>query len=349
MMSGCDRARLTRYRIILGIAAALLWNVSMADDDRWKAFCDQAEKKPVVIPRPAGPLSDAQLPKCDEEVLYYGIGQHPDYAAALQCAWFQREHRKDMVDSPFSGAGVLTMLYANGQGVPRNYDVAMRLSCEIETAAEAELSGRFAHLLDLRDAAKHGTFELLDLCDDVTAGINVSSCFHIDAAKDDIERGYFLQDIVRGLSDEEKAAFPALHAAETAFEHARCDKEVELSGTLRGMFILQEKARLRDQFLINLQRFAAGTIPPASEADLAKLETQLNMVYRKIQTDKNWDSTGEKGTIEQAGIKDTERKWIALADAWTAYGRIAYPKLSAARMRAQLIRLRLHQLRALLE
>jgi hypothetical protein len=41
-------------------------------------------------------------------------------------------------------------------------------------------------------------------------------------------------------------------------------------------FQLAEQAKLRGQFLINLQRFGSGDIPAASAADLSLLDQKLN-------------------------------------------------------------------------
>jgi hypothetical protein len=111
------------------------------------------------------------------------------------------------------------------------------------------------------------------------------------------------------------------------------------------MFELEEQKKLRDQFLINLQRFGNADIPAATSADLAALDRQLNLTYRQIQEAPA--SAWQYGTIKPEGIRDTERKWITLSDAWLEFARDAYPSLSPTSIHAQLIRLRLHQLRSL--
>ncbi len=71
------------------------------------------------------------------------------------------------------------MLYANGFGVERNYDLAIRFSCENASAAEAEMEGRIGHLEYLRDhpGVKAKRF---DLCDDATSGLMEGQCAYID-------------------------------------------------------------------------------------------------------------------------------------------------------------------------
>jgi hypothetical protein len=147
------------------------------------------------------------------------------------------------------------------------------------------------------------------------------------------------------LPESSKAAFERLRAAEKAFEDARTGGEIDLSGTARGMFTLEEQKRLRDQFLINLQRFGAGDVPKASASDLAALDRVLNSVYHDIQQAPS--SQWQYGTVKPEGIRDTERNWVELSDAWVAFAHEAYPNLDGNAVRAQIIRLRLHQLRSL--
>ena len=338
------------YRVILALPVIALLRVGLTQplpdyhkEGEWQRVCELAQQQPLAIAPPAGPLSEQQLTACDETALYYGIGAKPDYAAALQCGWFHRAHEQRTLANMFYGPGVLTMLYANGKGVRRNYDLAIRFACEQGWASEAEMEYRIGHLQHLRDTkAESGTF---DLCDDITSGLSQGICTSIQTRTADVSRSRKIDEIVDGLTVPAKGAFPPLQAAESAFEAARIEQEVDLSGTARGAFALEEEARLRDQFLVNLQRFGRGGIPSASDADLSLLEQKLNTIYKRIQNSPS--SKWEFGTIKPEGIRDTERKWISLADAWIAFGRIAYPDLSATRIRAQLIRLRLQQLRSL--
>jgi hypothetical protein len=340
----------TQFWILLSIlllaSCSTVFAQQMPDykaDKDWEQVCKQAEAQPLTAIQPSGPLSGDQLINCDETALYYGLGEKPDYAAALQCGWFQRAHPQDKVGNMFYGPGVLTMIYANGKGVPRNYDLAIRFACENSWAAEAEMAYRIGHLEHLRDARRQS--KAFDLCDDITSGLSDGFCTSIQTRTADAVRARKIDEILSGLPPSVKSAFPVLQAAELAFEKARTQGEVDLSGTSRAAFQLSEEAKIRDQFLINLQRFGRADIPVASETDLTLLDQKLNETYQKIQ-----DSPATKwefGTIKPDGIRDTERKWISLVDAWTCFARIAYPSLSATRVRAQLIRLRLHQLQSL--
>jgi len=313
-----------------------------ADGD-WEAVCEVAKAQPLETIQPSGPLSKEQLAKCDETALYYGFGGGPDYAAALQCGWFQRAHPQTTVGNMFYGPGVLTMLYANGKGVSQDYKLAIRFACENEWAADAEMDYRIGHLEHLRDAQSLG--KAFDLCDDITSGLSDGFCTSISTRAADVVRSRKITELRDTLPGTAKRAFSLLQDAESGFEDARINHEIDLSGTSRAAFQLEDEAKLRDQFLINLQRFVKGDIPPASEANLHQLDKELNDAYQGIQNSPA--SKWEFGTIKPEGIRETERKWVPLVDAWISFARTAYPNLSSASIRAQLIRLRLHQLRSL--
>jgi uncharacterized protein YecT (DUF1311 family) len=295
-------------------------------------------------PEPSGPLSAAQLKNCDEEELYYGFSGKPNYAAALQCGWYQRTHPEPYNSSMFRGPGVLAMLYANGYGVARDYKLAMRFVCENEWSAEAELDYRLGHLAYLRDGGAEN--EPFDLCTDATSGLTGGWCADISARTEGVKRERRLHAAVAKLPPAAREKLPALQKAEAEFEKTRVETEIDLSGTLRGAFQIEDEQKLREQFVMNLTRFAAVDIPKSGAAELAKLDGQLNEAYQRIQHSpaKTW----EYGTIKPEGIQRTQRTWIKLAAAWEDFGRVAYPSLSSKAIRAQLIRLRLHQLRSLL-
>lgn len=312
-------------------------------DPHWREVCAAAKATGEDAAVPNGPIPQARLPSCDSSSLYYGIKAKPDYAAALQCAAYERAHPDAHSGDMFLGPGVLTMLYANGLGVSRNYGAAIRFACEEQSASDAEMALRVGHLEYLRDQNEAGA--RFDLCDDITSGLSMGSCTSIQTRKADENRAEQIAGIVDQLPAAAKAMFPKLQAAEAAFEQARAGGEIDLSGTARGMFALREVKKLRDQFLINLQRFGKGDVPRVSGSDLLELDQELNSVYQDIE--RAPADYWRYGTVKPDGIRETERKWVALADAWVEFAKQAYPSLDPAAVRAQIIRLRLHQLSSL--
>jgi hypothetical protein len=324
-------------------AASSSGQSSIYREPEWKRVCEKATAAPIEQPNLQGPLSTSNLASCDEQDLYYGIKAKPDYAGALQCGWYEHSHPKPNQANIFYGPGVLTMLYANGQAGTRNYGLAIRFACEQEWASPAEMEMRVGHLEAMRDGGADPT--RFDLCDDITSGLSMGACTSIQTGRADARRDEQINAVAAKLPEAAKASFERLRKTEAEFEQARTGDEVDLSGTARGMFALEEERKLRDQFLINLQRFWNGDVPPTSEKDLAALDRALNSVYQDIQHAPA--DTWQYGTVKPDGIRETERKWVALAVAWVEFAKSAYPGLDPNAVRAQIIRLRLHQLRSL--
>jgi hypothetical protein len=226
------------------------------------------------------------------------------------------------------------MLYANGLGVPRDENQAIRFACELKWAAPAEMESRIGHLEKL--SATGPAARNFDLCDDATSGLMMGLCQSVQQHIADRGRKRDLETIAASWPESVKPAFPALQMAEDRFVEARSRYELDQSGTAHSAFDLEEQGRLRDQFLINLRRFGSGDIPQA-----APLNRQLDTVYR------NAIGLAASGTIASDGIQKTEAAWTALRGQWLEFERVAYPGLSPERIRAQLNRLRIHQLESL--
>ena len=315
------------------------------EEKNWEAVCKQVVSTPLTAPELKGPLRAEQLPQCDAEGLYYGFKGAVEDAAALQCGWWQRAHPQPTRGDMFYGAGVLTMLYANGRGVAKSYDLALRFACEQTWAAPAEMEYRIGHLEALRDG-KAPAAKPFDLCDDGTSGLTMGACENVRQELANKKRAGAVDVLAKRMPESTKDSFAKLQTAETAFESARTRGEVDLTGTARGAFSLREKGMLKDQFLINLQRFAKGDLPPATAADVTKLDAEMNDVYRGLQSSQEF-MNASGGAVTALGIQKTQRAWLPLRDAWIAFAAKAYPGLTRERVEAQLIRLRLHQLRSL--
>jgi uncharacterized protein YecT (DUF1311 family) len=304
-------------------------------------FCARVTAQPLAPP--SFPRSnEAELQNCDSTALYYGIDRSPDPGAALQCAYYQRDHPDPNRGDPFAGPGVLTMLYANGKGVPRNYDLASRFACEIE-ASQAETHERIIHLEHLRNI--HAVSSNFDLCDNVTTTLMQGACESLRQRFADAKRRNELETIKSHWPAGAQEAFKSLQDAENEFEDARIRKEVNFTGTIRAGFPLVERGRLRDQFLTNLKRFAKSDVPSTSAAAAQDVDRRLNLAYQQIQHSPadEWQNT----TVNPSGIRDTQRAWLKLRDAWVEFGRLAYQTLDTTSLVAQLNRLRLHQLQSL--
>ncbi len=318
------------------------------EDDTWEAVCKTAVAQPL-------PADTARLeaeagretrPDCDEQQLYYGFDREPDYHEALLCAY---AHRKKPNFNFLAGSGTLAMLYANGFGVPRDYGFAIRFACEIRDAAIVESELRLGRLEALRDG-KLPAGTRFDLCDDQVSGATGAYCEDLQQRLADVGRLRRVAALQAKLPAQAQAMLPQLEAAEKIFETARGTGEYTGGGGSGSAgFEALDQGQLREQFVINLHRFAAGDLPPATAADRAHAEEQMKAAEAAAQA----AAPLPGGPNENLGARDPDREslartqaaWDALFDAWMRFVPIAYPTLSHDVAATELLRLRIHQLK----
>jgi len=303
-------------------------------------ICQQ--HKSVEFPAKDRPTAaeKAALAKCGSEDLYYGLGVPADPVKARKCAYAEMA-QGPQEDGEIHGRVMLIVIYANGEGADRNFDLAVRLACEAG-GAPAEIDGRVAHLVKLKNSHWNGSD--FSLCDDTTSGYMEGWCARLDEATKSQERKEKTAAIVARWKPAESAAFTQLQKAADEFIKARSANEVDLSGTGRVVFQIEEEAKQRDALLAALQQFEAGRLPKFSAAEFAKADADLNAVYRTLQRD-NLDA----GTINKKDIKETQRIWLRYRDAWVVFGQMKYPSVSADGWKTWLTQERTQMLKGLQE
>jgi uncharacterized protein YecT (DUF1311 family) len=333
--------------LMLALAgAASAGQTSFPSEKNWKEVCSRAISAPSVVPQFPKPKPENELRNCDSARLYYGFDGSRDYDAALQCGYYQRAHPRTDIGNPLYGPGVLSMLYANGLGAPRNYDLAIRFACENTWAADAEMEGRLGHLEHMRDS--HSTAANFDLCDDATSGLMEGACAEIGEELAKAKREQKIKAISANWPAAAKQTFQALQKAEQAFAQARGRYETDLSGTGRAAFSIEAEAKVHDQFLANLQRLSKGGLPNVSVADYQSADAKLNADYRQLiaeRSKENNDATRMPGEVAVGGIRDTERVWIKFRDAWMEFGKAAYPQFSPDQIGMMITKQRIEQLK----
>ena len=282
-------------------------------DPQYRALCRAALARPFTPP----PADPAFKPDCDSSTYYFGIGRPIDYPAARACALV--EYTSATTPSIFSGAGILSMIYANGQGTPVDLDLATRFTCESD-AAPAEIEGRLDILQHDRDTH---TLAKFDLCETATSGNAQGWCESIDARLSDADRNPKITHLEATLPPAAIEPFHNLQKAEDDFIQQRTANEIDLSGTARAAFVLEEQNDLRDQFLANL---LAVTSPGFHEPTAFSIaDKRLNEIYKPLlkAAEKSRlpraPKTIPETTIAYKGIQETQRSWLQLRDAWMAF------------------------------
>ena len=318
------------------------------EEPDWQTVCSQALANPLPPAAAALAGSASAQPalvaaQCDEQALYYGFGQSPNYQAALQCAY---RHRAYHHDGSLQGAGTLAMLYANGHGVTRDYALAIRFACEVGKRAGQNNPERIGRLEALRDG-KLPAGTAFDLCDEQMSGAMGAFCSDLSEKQADVGRARRIAAIEAHLSQQAKTMFADLQADENAFEQARIKGEYPGGGGSGSVgFALDDQNKLREQFVINLERFSAGKLPKASPAIRQQARQELDAVCAAalaVPRDPSTPFTFGNPTVN--GLKATQAAWEKLFRQWMLFVPAAFPTLSQDAAATELLRLRIHQVR----
>src|SRR5205085_1236698 len=108
-------------------------NVGFAKPET-QALCEAARN--AVPPASDWPSAAeaAGLKSCLSESLYEGIGMKKDPVRARKCALLEMATHRT-TGPEFSGPHILMMIYANGEGVRRDYDIATHWACALTESA----------------------------------------------------------------------------------------------------------------------------------------------------------------------------------------------------------------------
>jgi hypothetical protein len=243
------------------------------------------------------------------------------------------------------------MIYANGRGVQRNYDQAIRMSCTASWAP-AELDGRVAHLLALKAnpaCTGSGTGPAgvctFDFCDDITSGAMGGLCTSVASRRASVGRKARLTALQSGWSPAQRTAYAGLERALETYAAAHGRNETDLSGTLRAAFIIEAEDAVKTGFEADLKAFEGGRLPTEPAADIARADAALNATYKAAMAGTYADMSG----IRPQGIREAERAWLIYRDAFVRLAAVRWPALSADALKTKLTRDRTALLKALVE
>lgn len=277
--------------------------------DRAQTICESVRH--VELPPRDRPTAGEVMTSidCRSVNLYFGIGAPADPIAARKCAYREMEAIERPENPILSGAGLLSMVYANGRGVPRNIDVAVKLAC-------SEGLGYCAQTLsDLKTAPRPAAdFTVCD-CVGNTHGFCAGPAEQHEAQTRAAKRA----ELSAQWAPNQKAALARLEHAAKFFFEARERNEVDLTGTARADMQLEERASLENGFMAALERFETGEIPPSSERPSLEARNAERRTFAAAQ------KSLPCGTIRSAGVRRTEEAWQGYVAAWAAFASLEYP------------------------
>jgi uncharacterized protein YecT (DUF1311 family) len=305
--------RISKYFLIFFLLAAVPAVFSQATDPGAQKMCASVEKVELPAADRPTPSEETALAKCVSVDLYYGFGQPADMVKARKCAYAELD-RGDK--TALGGNAILAMIYANGQDVPRNYDVALKLACAIhDTPGDA--AGRIYEIERLRKSKLASRFSI---CDHSSGRDLYEQCAILSERFDVIERDKKFDELAVSWNAHDKHALHTLLGEAKTFSRVQASNAIDLSGT----FEIQEEGFLNSQLLENLQKFERGELPKFSAEEFQQAESAMNAAYLATQTDQN----ARWGTVTPQELKTSQEEWLRYRDAWIAFGRQKYPSVT---------------------
>ena len=279
--------------------------------------CDRVAGLSMPAADAKPPAGSPSLEGCNAAAAWYGLGTPRDPVRARLCA------ARDLAagdDEILGGSAILLMIYANGEGVPRNPDLAAHYACSNDYAG-AERDLRVSHVLAL------GPGEKLDFCDDATSGFMGGFCADMGERIAAQARDQRVEQAVAALPAEAREHLPALKSALEDYIDARVGGEIDTSGTGGAAARVWEAAHLRDAFADAVARTASPGFPPAADDQAyAAADRALNQAYKEAMSGPDLPDA----MITHAARRTAERAWLRYRDAWVAFGAAARPDLPAS-------------------
>jgi len=336
-----------------GLAATASGYLDMCQEGNSSLHCEEIKKicswtESVVMPIVDKPSDQERqsLKGCSSKKLYYGFGKSPDQIKARKCAYLEYEQGGEM-DESFYGSSILMMIYANGEGVKKNLDLALKFACEDGGGAIAEYEGHILHLEQLRDNTE--AFDRFDYCNDSQSLLMTGRCADRDAEISRIAREEKFSKLVSSSKDFERKDFEELKSVWQGYFFAH-DEEIDHSGTMGVADGIYEKQTMEDDFLMSLTRFEQGNFPSFSDEEFTQVDRELNRIYKKIQNATEDDAIEFSwGTVTKEKIKKVQRAWLKYRDAWVEFAKHKYPTVSSASWKVWLTRDRVEQLKLFIE
>ena len=286
---------------------------------------------------------------CDPLGIYYEGHGEVRFVAARKCALAAEGLYQDATPEQVKASGgaqaedtdtvpdtvVLAMLYANGEGVPRDAAMAKHYLCEDNAWNDPNDS--------IGDIAPGRKFEACNPDGTSSYGrVMDYACLIEGKNRADKAQG---DTYGRVEASTPADARPALRALEKAWQAYTDAHGAESPGGTSGAAQSAMETALGEQVQWTgyLARVAEGELPSkfGDGTDLPGVDRKLNAQYQVVLKQAATDCpTGGTACLGPDDLRKAERAWLQYREAWVAFGQVRFPRIPAAAWRAWLTRSR---------
>lgn len=316
------------------------WSFSSRAIDKLRASesCEYYKKFPLPEKDKASSEErkrlEAELPINEESwysvEFYFGANRPKDFEKARHVAFIEIE--KDTgIYNRVGGINTLTMIYANGFGVPKNLDIALAFACRgAGSLSDSINSAVVNHLLDLKEGKQESSAPY-DICEDAISRAEISVCSHIISKVAGAKQALLKEQLTKNWSEAAKAALKKLNKDAHDFLYNVKDYESDQGGRLSHVYAEEERRENEEAFVKLLQLISEGQLPKTSFKDFQAADKELNSIYRQVLLKIQKRDCRVINCMElpnQDGIRLTQKSWLRYRDTWVALARIQFLSVS---------------------
>jgi uncharacterized protein YecT (DUF1311 family) len=249
-----------------------------------------------------------------------------DFRKAARCAQFYWE--RDAHPAENDTSATLILLYANGQGVPRNADYATHIVCRIRSTFETDKA--LNQLIVELDASRSGRatkwYTYCNLGFELDQGVEYG-CAQEAFEDAQNKRLDHLKLIASKWTAAQRSSFNAVLKAHDAYADANSSAESP-PGTGRGASMLEVQDNVNQEFAADIDRLEQRKLPKATHLDYVHANQDLNSGYRKVWAELVQTKAQDPDEPGPRNLLAAERAWLVYRDAFVAFAKLRWPQVS---------------------
>jgi len=274
----------------------------------------------------ASRLSGDDVRNCNSAWEYYGLQSgKADFEKARLCA----EQGRKLKKSATIANAVLMMMYANGEGVERNYDLALQFACEEDPQDQDPL------IVAIQKGQTQSSPEAIDYCKIVTSKPAKTLCADLKFKQDEVNQADAFEKTASALSPEVRAKYDALmETADIYFasEAERLNPSDSMDIKERARKIAQSRYDLYQGLLTSMQKLEQTSKLQVSRISLKQVNDLLEHALELYQA--------AHSQQKSRALLRAQKDWTNYRDAFANYGIIRFQPKNLDMWKAELTRLR---------
>ena len=136
----------------------------------------------------------------------------------------------------------------------------------------------------------------------------------------DSARLTLLKALSTQVSPGARSGYSRLCDAAYAYADVHSNNEVDLTGSGRDDFMVEDRQNILNDFVNRLQALFDNRVAPATELEARAADVRLNAIWAGLTA--HPETLRHAGTVRLSGIRETQRTWLKYRDAFVRFARL---------------------------